>query len=86
MSKEQSKPNRKIPMIHPSKLKTQIFGDASKMFETSAAINTNQPAARVLQQQQQRPLPTDRGMGINSQIAARATDTNRTVALKRLQV
>lgn len=83
MSKE--KRNRKIPKVHPSKLKNQIFGDASKMFEPPVAVNTNQPAASVAQQQQ-RPLLANPGMGTNSLIAARATDTNRTVALKRLQV
>lgn len=63
-------------MIHPSKLKNQIFGDASKMFETSiATVNRNQ-----------RPLPVSPAMGMSSQIAARATDTNINVALQRLHV
>lgn len=71
-------------MIHMSKLKNQIFGDASKMFETSAAVNTNQLAAKAILQ---RPLPASSGMNINSQITtARATDTNRNVALQLLQV
>lgn len=88
MGNEQSKPNRKIPIIHPSKLKNTIFGDASKMFGAPAAVNTHRPTTKVIQQQQQQghPLPINRDMGTNNQIAARTTDTNRNVALQRLQV
>lgn len=78
---EQSKPNRKIPIIHPSKLKNTIFGDASKMFGAPAAVNTHRPTTKVIQKQ---PLPIN--LGTNNQIAARTTDTNRNVALQRLQV
>lgn len=74
-------------MIHPSKLKSKIFGDASKMFNTPLAVNTNRSAARVLQQQQKgQPLLANLEATTSSQIAARATDTNRNVALQRLQV
>lgn len=90
MGNEQSKPNRKIPIIHPSKLKNTIFGDASKMFGAPAAVNTRRPTTRViqkqLQQQQGHPLPINLDIGTNNQIAARTTDTNRNVALQRLQV
>lgn len=89
MNKGHSKPNRKVPIIHPSKLKSSIFGDASKMFETLSAVNTKRLASKVLQQQQRqqgRPFPANLVSTTNTQIVARATDTNRNVALQRLQV
>lgn len=79
-------------MIHPSKLKNTVFGDTMKMFKTPNAANTNQKATGILQQQHQRQqqvpqrMPTHANTVISNQIEARATDTNRTVALQRLQV
>lgn len=73
-------------MIHPSKLKNKIFGDTSKMFGTPAAVNTNQSAAKMLQQKQGQVLTANLGLGTSNQIDLRAFDTNRNVALKRLQV
>lgn len=80
MSKNQSNPNRKVPIIHPSKLKNPIFGNTAKMFKTPKTAQQHH------RQQPIQPKPVHLRMGTGNQNMARATDTNRTVALQRLQV
>lgn len=80
MSKNQSNPNRRLPIIHPSKLKNTIFGDTTKMFKTPIVSQQHQ------RQQPIQPKPVNLRLGAGNQNMARATDTNRTIALQRLQV
>lgn len=77
-------PNRKIPLIHPSKLKNQIFGDTSKMFKTPIAIDASRSGAGTSQQHNRQQQ--HRRMAPPNQSLIRATDTNRTMALQILQV